>query len=133
MKFYRLQPALDEASGIVYAASVNGKPFVHDRALCGPADILFGMGLAAAFMGAEGMNGLSGKVIGLQKGVHRQNNFRPLWNKMLLILPFFCSPFCHSFRNYIYKSLFTYFGIFFNILQSAIIRKATLSFSLCLL
>ena len=53
-----LQPSFNQALGIVHAASVDGKSLFHDRAFCGLMDIVLGMGQAAAFMGAEGMNGL---------------------------------------------------------------------------
>ena len=57
-KLLNLQPSLDQAPGIVHTASMDGKSFFHDRTFCCPADIVLGMGQSAAFMSAEGMNGL---------------------------------------------------------------------------
>ena len=53
-----LQPAFNQAPGIVHTASADGKSFFYNRSLCGLADVVFGMGQSTAFMGAEGINGL---------------------------------------------------------------------------
>ncbi len=58
LKLLNLQPAFDQALGIVHGASMDGKSLFHDRTFCGLTDIVLGMGQTAAFMGAEGMNGL---------------------------------------------------------------------------